>query len=69
MDFTFCHFSEVDILKSGNVIPNSFHFYARWNEYGSGKSSDVFLNRFLPGEVQSGISVLRCFSGIVGKFR
>ena len=50
MDFTFCHFSQVDILKSGNVIPNTFHFYARWNEYGSGKSSGVFLNRFLPGE-------------------
>ena len=29
--FTFCQFSEVDILKSGNVVPNSFHFYARWN--------------------------------------
>ena len=32
----------------------------------------MFLNRFLPGEVLSGISVLtadgRCFSGIVGKF-
>ena len=51
MGFTFCQFSEVDILKSGNVIPNSFHFYARRNEYGSGKSSGVFLNRFLPGEV------------------
>ena len=51
MDLTFCHFSQVDILKSGNVIPNTFHFYARWNEYGSGKSSGVFLNRFLPGEV------------------
>ena len=24
MDFTFCHFSQVDILKSGNVIPNTF---------------------------------------------
>ena len=41
MGFTFCQFSEVhvDIFKSGNVVPNSFHFYARWNEYGSGKSS------------------------------
>ena len=41
------------------------------NEYGSGKSRGVFLNRLLPGEL-SGISVLtedgRCFSGIVGKF-
>ena len=51
MGFTFCQFSEEDILKSGNVVPNSFHFYARWNEYGSEKSSGVFLNRFLPGEV------------------
>ena len=52
MDFTFCQFSQVDILKSGNVVPNSFHFYARWNEYGgSWKSSGVFLNQFLPGEV------------------
>ena len=58
MDLTFCHFSQVDIPKSGNVIPNTFHFYARWNEYGSGKSSGVFLNPFLPGEVWSGISVL-----------
>ena len=24
MDFTFCHFSQVDILKSGNVIPTLF---------------------------------------------
>ena len=50
----------------------SFHFYARCNQEGSGKSSGVFFNRFLPGEVQSGISVLtadgRYFSGIVGKF-
>ena len=72
MDFTFCQFSQVYILKSGNVFPTSFHFYARWNEYGSGKSSRVFLNRFLPGEVKSGISVLtaddRCFSDIVDKF-
>ena len=30
MDFTFCQFSQVDILKSGNVIPNSLYFYARW---------------------------------------
>ena len=51
MDFMFCHFSQVAILKSGNVVPNSFHFYARLNEYGSGKSNGVFLNRFLPGEV------------------
>ena len=49
--FTFCQFSEADILKSGNVVPNSFHFYARWNECGSGKSVGVFLNRFLPGQV------------------
>ena len=38
----------------------------------SGKSSGVFLNQFLPGEVYSGISVLTAvadvFSGIVGKF-
>ena len=51
MGFIFCQFSEVDIFKSGNVVPSSFHFYARLNEYGSGKSSGVFLNRFLPGEV------------------
>ena len=38
-------------LKSGSVIPNTFHIYARWNEYGSGKSSRMFLNRFLPDEV------------------
>ena len=49
--FYFCHFSKVDILKSDNVISNTFHFYARWNEYESGISSGVFLNRFLPGEV------------------
>ena len=24
MGFTFCQFSEVDILESGNVVPNSF---------------------------------------------
>ena len=29
---TFCQSSQVDILKSGNVVPKSFHFYARWNE-------------------------------------
>ena len=51
MDFTFCQFSQVDNRKSGNVVPNSFHFYAKWNEYGSGKSSGAFLNWFLPGEV------------------
>ena len=72
MGFTFCQFSEVDILKSGNVVPKSFHFYARWNEYGSGKSSGVFLNQFLPGNVSSSNSVLtadgRCFSGMFGKF-
>ena len=26
MDFTFCQFSQIDILKSGNVVPSSFHF-------------------------------------------
>ena len=25
----FCQFSQIDILKSGNVVPNSFHFYDR----------------------------------------
>ena len=47
MDFTMCQFSQVDILESGNVVPKSFHFYDRWNEYGSG----VFLNPFFPDEV------------------
>ena len=28
MDFTFCQFSQVYIIKSGNVVPNSFHLYA-----------------------------------------
>ena len=42
MDFTFYKFSQVDILKSDNEVPNSFNFYARWNEYGVGKSSGVF---------------------------
>ena len=51
MDFIFCQFSPVHILKSGNVVPNNFYFYARWNEYASEKSNGVFLNRFLPGEV------------------
>ena len=51
MDFTFCQFSQVYILKLGNVVPNSFHFYAWLNEYGSGKSSGVFLNQFLSGVV------------------
>ena len=32
MGFYFGQLSQVDILKSGNVVPNSFHFYARWNE-------------------------------------
>ena len=71
IDFTFCQFSQVD-FKIGHVVQKSFHFYARCNQEGSGKSSGVFFNRFLPGEVQSGISVLtadgRYFSGIVGKF-
>ena len=48
MDFTVCQFSQVDILKSGNVVPNSFHFYAR-NEYGSGKSSGVCFKSISPG--------------------
>ena len=27
MDLTFCQFSQVDILKSGNVVPNSVFFF------------------------------------------
>ena len=34
MGFTFCQFSEVDILKLGSVVPNSILFYARWNIMG-----------------------------------
>ena len=41
----------VNVRKSGNVVPNSFDFCARWNEYGSWKSSCVFLDQFLPAEV------------------
>ena len=74
MDFTFCHFFflQVDILKSGNVVSNSFYFYARWNEYGSGKSSGGFKIDFS----RVGCSLIFLFwprmadffSGIVGKF-
>ena len=35
MDFTFCHFSEIDILKSGNVIPN-FIFISTPDEMNMG---------------------------------
>ena len=48
MGFTFCHFSEVDILKSGNVVPNSFHFYADEMNMGVEKQGVCFLIDF-PG--------------------
>ena len=41
---------QVNILKSGNVIPNSYHFCIMGSDRGSGKPRSWFKNQFLLDE-------------------
>ena len=59
MDFTFCHFSQVDTLKSGNVIPNTFHFYELVSKFNVG----------LKTLLHQGLSEPQFYGDLVYKFK